>query len=472
MKMSRNPVIGIIFTVLFILLAQSLGAGQSIEGIWLGILKLPSGAEMRLSITVTTDEDGSLTATMNSIDQGSGEIPFDEISFDGDSLTVILNAAGLQIKGKPDAAFETMEAKFRQGPGRFPITFNKVDQLPGLNRIQEPKQPFPYIEEEVEYENEFAGIKLAGTLTLPKSGSPFTAVILLTGSGAQNRDEEIFGHKPFLVLSDYLTRQGIAVLRVDDRGVGGSTGDFANSTTADFVNDALAGIEYLKTRKEINAKQIGLAGHSEGGMMCQIAAAKSDDVAFIVSMAGPGINMGDILTFQRTRPNYIQGMPDEDVALLKSWYKTFYGSIAQAADSVSAAEEIREAFSKLSEDEKTRIRFNDERLEGEIGGFLNTWMFFAIRYQPAEYLKQVKCPVLAVNGSKDSQVVAKENLAGIEAALKEGGNPDFTIKKLEGLNHLFQTSETGDELEYQKLEETFSPVAMDVIAKWILSRTK
>lgn len=458
--------------LLISLFAVSLQAAQGIEGIWLGTLNLPNGSEMRLAVTVTKQEDGSLAATMNSIDQGSGELPFDEVSYDGDSLRVVFNAAGIRIQGKPGEAFDTMEARFQQGPGRFPITFEKVQALPGLSRTQTPERPFPYIEEEVEYYNEDADIKLAGTLTMPKSGGPFPAVILLTGSGAQNRDEEVFGHRPFLVLSDYLTRQGIAVLRADDRGVGGSEGDFQLSTTADFADDALAGIKYLKSRKEIKADQIGLAGHSEGGMMAQIASVKSKDVAFIISMAGPGIGMSEILTFQRTRPNSVIGMEEADIELLKSWYSTFYGLIEKSPDRASATESIREAFGKLSDDEKTRIRFNDERLEGEINAFTSTWMYFALKFNPSEYLKQINVPVLAINGEKDSQVVADKNLEAIEKALKKGGNKDFTIKELKGLNHLFQTSETGAETEYQQLEETFSPEAMKIIGDWILLKTK
>jgi hypothetical protein len=210
----------------------------AVEGKWLGTLQVP-GAKLRIAVVVSREQDGTYSATMKSIDQGSGQMPMSEVVYERQRLIVKAADLGVEIEGTVDIEDSTFDAEFRQRPGKFPIVFKRVDELPRIDRPQEPKQPYPYHVEEVTYENNMASITLAGTLTYPESGGPFPAVILLTGSGPQNRDQEILGHKPFLVLSDYLTRQGIAVLRADDRSVGGSGGDFHSSTTADFAEDAL-----------------------------------------------------------------------------------------------------------------------------------------------------------------------------------------------------------------------------------------
>ena len=446
--------------------AEQTAAENTLEGIWLGSLIIPEG-ELRIAVTISGNTDGTFSATLNSIDQGSGEIPFDEVKYEKDILFLMMNI-GIEIEGEVDLANETIESEFRQGEARFPLVFKYVDELPGFNRPQEPVKPYPYNEQEVEYENKEAGVKLAGTLTFPDSGGPFPAVILLTGSGQQNRNEEVSSHKPFLVLADYLTRQGIAVLRADDRGVGGSTGDFSQSTTGDFADDALAGVEYLKSRKEINAEQIGLIGHSEGGSMAPIAAAKSSAVAFIVMTAGPGQVFDDIVIFQLIEA----GMSEEDIALLRSWYKSIYGVSKQDLDYDAAAKEIRRLFAELSEEEKKRLDWTEERLESEIPDLLNPWWRYYMAYDPRATLMRVKCPVLAINGEKDTQVPSKANLPLIEEALEASGNMNFQVKELPGLNHLFQTAETGDASEYAHIEETMSPDAMKIIADWILARTR
>jgi len=322
-KMNRR--VGSLFTIVILLLTSpSVLKGQyeeGIEGIWLGTLKVGE-MELRIALTFAKPEDGILGATMNSIDQSSGEIPMEEVIMKKDSLLVKHTGIGIEFEGTVDLDKNTFDSEFRQGPGKFPLLFQKVNKLPIVARPQEPKKPYPYREEQVEYEHEAAGIKIAGTLTYPDAGGPFPAVILLTGSGPQNRDEEIFGHKPFLVLSDHLTRHGIAVLRSDELGVGGTTGSFKGSTTSDFTDDALAGVAYLKSRDEINAEWIGLVGHSEGGMMAPIAASKPSDIAFIVMMAGPGIAFSDVILFQKEIKWKQLGLSDEDLELNRYWPST------------------------------------------------------------------------------------------------------------------------------------------------------
>ncbi|MCP4612189.1 MAG: alpha/beta fold hydrolase [Planctomycetes bacterium] len=464
-----------VFLIIVLLLFQSVSIqaqiDEGIDGIWSGTLKVP-GAELRIALTISKSDTGEYSATMVSVDQGSGEIPMDEVKYENHNLIIKNTQIGIVFEGRIDVNTKTFTCEFRQGPGKFPVIFHKVDKLPAISRPQEPKRPYPYNEEQVKYENQNAGIEIAGTLTYPKTGGPFPVVILLTGSGPQNRDEEVFGHKPFLILSDYLTRQGIAVLRADDRGVGGTTGVFKGSTTVDFADDALAGIRYLQSRREINANQIGLVGHSEGGMMAPIAASKSQDVSFIVLIAGPGIRLDDIVLFQKELKWKKAGMSEEDLKLHRSWHKNVADIIIKDISDDAAADEIRALYSNLTKDEKSRLNKTPESLEGEINSVVEPWRRYGYRYDPESVLLKVKCPVLAINGSKDMQVVAGENLNAIEKALKAGGNTNYMIKELQGLNHLLQTAATGEESEYIKIEETMSPAAMKIIADWIKEQVK
>jgi len=464
-----------LFTIFFLLITSISGIeGQSvegIEGIWLGMLKVGE-MELRIALTFSESEDGTLSASMNSIDQSSGEIPMEKVILNEDSVLVQHSGIGIEFEGIVDLTANTFDSEFRQGPGKFPILFSKVESLPISARPQEPKEPYPYKEEQVEYEHKAADIKIAGTLTYPDSGGPFPAVILLSGSGPQNRDEEIFDHKPFMVLADYLTRNGIAVLRSDDRGVGGTTGSFKGSTTGDFSEDALAGVAYLNGRDEINPKWIGLAGHSEGGMMAPIAASKSSDIGFIVMMAGPGIAFSDIILFQKEIGWKKMGVNDEDIELNRSWHNKVSKITSMNIENEGVRGKVMLHYKSLSDGEKGRLNKTPESVEGEINHLTDPWWRYATKYDAQATLMKVKCPVLAINGSKDMQVIAKENLAAIEEALQSGGNNNYLIKELEGLNHLFQTADTGDEAEYVKIEETFSPDAMKLIADWILQQVE
>jgi len=338
-----------------------------------------------------------------------------------------------------------------------------------LNRPQEPKKPYPYDEEEVGYENKRDGVKLAGTLTFPRGKGPFPAVILITGSGPQDRNESLLGHKPFLVLADYLTRQGIAVLRVDDRGVGGSTGSVPNSTTENFAADVTAGIEFLKTRKEIDPKQIGLIGHSEGGLVASMVAAENGDVAFIVLMAGAGLTGEEILYMQGAMMMKANGANADQLAKQRATQKSMFKILKEEKDPAAAEKRLREELSKsLTEEEKKK---SEQTIAVHIKLANTPWFRYYLTLDPRPALRKVRCPVLALNGENDLQVSANENLREIEAALKAGGNNDVTIARLPKLNHLFQTSETGSPNEYIKIEETIAPVALSAIGDWILKRT-
>jgi uncharacterized protein len=445
--------------------SQSTTAPVNITGKWLGALAVP-GVELRIAFEVAETKEGGFTAKMHSIDQSAMNIPVSSVTLKADSLRLEVKSIPGVYEGKLTADRNTIEGKWIQG-GPVPLVLKRVDKLPEFNRPQTPKKPYPYNEEEVTYENRKAGIKLAGTLTMPRSGGPFPAVVFLTGSGPQNRDEEVFSHRPFLVLADYLTRQGIAVLRADDRGVGASTGDFSKATTGDFANDALAGIEFLKSRREIDPKRIGLLGHSEGGMIGPIAATRSSDIAFLVMLAGPGQKFGEVIVSQILLGAKTQGAGEKRLTLMRSWYEHLFTILAEDTDNVAAGKKIRELHAALSKDEKEKLGLPDGGIDGEIKGQLRPWWRYAMQYNPETTLEKVKCPVLALNGEKDMQVDPKTNLPLIEKALKAGGNTRITVREIPGLNHLFQTASTGAESEYIKIEETISPAALKAISDWI-----
>jgi len=284
----------------------------SIKGIWQGELKVP-GTVLRIVFNISKNPDGTLTATLDSPDQGATDIPIEEVIFKDNTLRLEVKSVGAVFEGKVSEDFLVIEGELKQSGGAFPLTVKRVDKAVEILRPQVPKKPYPYIEKKVAYTNLKAGVKLVGMLTLPPDKGVFPAVLLITGSGPQDRNETIYNHRPFLVMADYLTRQGIAVLRVDDRGVGESTGDFSQATSEDFASDVSAGVEYLKTYKEIDSNKIGLIGHSEGGLIAPIVAIKSPDVAFIVLMAGTGLTGEEILYLQGTLISRAMGVSEEDI---------------------------------------------------------------------------------------------------------------------------------------------------------------
>ena len=465
----------IIGSAFFIVSAQEqVTSASGIEGIWEGKLKVP-GVELRIVFKISKGPDGSLTATLDSPDQGVTGIPVEEVIFKDNTLRLEVKSAGGVYEGKVSQDFLVIEGEWKQSGQTLPLTVKRVDKAVEILRPQEPKKPYPYIEEELVYENKEAGISLAGTLTLPPGKGPFPAVLLITGSGPQDRNETIFNHCPFLVLADYLTRQGVAVLRVDDRGVGKSTGDFSQATSEDFALDVLAGIEYLKTRKAINPKQIGLIGHSEGGLIAPMVAVKSPDVAFIVLMAGTGLTGEEILYLQSDLISKAMGVNEEEIAKSRQFNEKIFSVIKEEEDNEIAKERLRQMvmayLAELSDEEKDWISDPEEYLKAQLQNLLSPWSRFFLTYDPRPTLSKVKCPVLAINGEKDFQVPPKENLSAIEEALKAGDNKNFTIKELPDLNHLFQTAQTGLPSEYAKIEETISPNALKLIGDWILEQT-
>ena len=464
----------IIFLLLFIVRthAQSaLASSKDISGIWLGKLKVQT-MELRIVFHVKTDSAGTMRATMDSPDQGAKGILVDKVTVNQDSILFAINMVGGGFAGAMQAGDSVIIGTWRQGGLALPLDLHRVMEVQESRRSQNPKPPFPYDEEEVSYQNKEAGITLAGTFTKPKSGGSFPALLLITGSGPQNRDEELLGHKPFLILADYLTRRGVAVLRVDDRGIGRSTGKFSGATTQDFAGDVRAGIEYLKTRRDVNAKKIGLLGHSEGGIIAPMVAAESKDVAFIVMMAGTSLPGDQILCLQDSLISLAMGQSTVQVQKDLSVKRAMYALIRNETDTTKLRQGLVTILREsMPTDSTTGGAANKAAVNAALAQLMSPWFRFFLTYDPAPALRKLTCPVLALNGSKDLQVPAQEDLEGMRRAFNASGNKKATAKLLPGLNHLFQKAETGSPSEYAKIDETINPEALQVIGDWIADVT-
>ena len=451
---------------------------EKIGGIWQGTLKF-SGMELRLVFTISRKPDNTLAATYDVPEQNVKGAQVDKITIENGSLVLEIIPIQGVYKGKISEEGGKIEGNWIQGEMTLPLVLERTNTKSVFKRPQEPEEPFPYHVEEVVFRNINEGITLAGTLTIPFSEGKCPAVLLLSGSGAQDRDEAVFGHRPFFVLADYLTRRGLAVLRVDDRGVGGSTGDFSESTALDYTDDALAGVAYLKSRKKIDQNLIGLIGHSEGGIIASMAAVRSPDIKFIVLLASPGMAIKDMEYSEQARALKAKGAGENLVARNRTVQDSLFEVVEQDKDAKFVEKKMTSIFTDffkgLSEEERKIIGVSDDNLEAYIHDQferLNSpWFRFYLPFDPGEVLQKVKCRLLVLNGGKDIQVTSKENLRVIEEALNAGVNKNFKIVELPNLNHLFQTAETGDISEYSKIEETISPAALQLIGDWILQQT-
>jgi hypothetical protein len=441
---------------------------KSLAGSWLGKLEVSSIA-LRIVFNISVIEKDSLVVTLDSPDQGANGIKIGPATLEGRGISV--KAPLLMAEYTGTIRNDTViEGKFNQAGQTLPLNLVKQKRAFTLNRPQEPRPPFPYLSEQVSFTNEKAGIKLAGTLTIPEGEGPFPAVILITGSGSQNRNEELMGHKPFWVIADNLSRNGVAVLRYDDRGVGQSQGTPLNATSADFADDVEGAFSFLRTKNDIDPQRIGLAGHSEGGFIAPIVASRNPAVAFIVSLAGPGVTGEMILNRQNQDINLASGADAREVKKGISINKKLFAVLKSEPDNTKAETRIAEVYKKELIKEKRSPEEIDQalkQLNGSMSPVSYNWLRYFISTDPAPFWKKVKCPVLALNGEKDLQVAAGQNLPAIEKAIKSGGNREVTIMALPDLNHLFQHCKTGLPAEYGEIEETFSPEVLKIITDWI-----
>jgi pimeloyl-ACP methyl ester carboxylesterase len=451
---------------------------------WKGAVSLPGGAALEFSVVLTPGKDGAPgSGTMSIPMQGlkDGALSDVEVTERAIRFTLGLPSMPKEAWAYFSATIEeggtTAKGTLEQAGMTLPLTMRRLAEGESVRprRPQEPVGPLPYAQREVTFTNPADGAKLAGTLTIPAGRGPFPAVFLITGSGPEDRDETVFEHKPFLVLADHLTRSGIVVLRADDRGVGGSTSPKGGAeTTDDVAADALAAAEFLAAQPEVDPKRIGLIGHSEGGLAAPMAAAQSERIAFIVLLAGPGVPGREILPAQLSAILRAAGVDEASIAAQREHQVRALDLVAAGAP----AEQVRAALRELVE-AQMRVAGGGaepdaavvERLvEGEGRRLAVPWMRRFLTLDPREALRRTRCPVLALNGSLDTQVVASQNLPEIRRALEEGGNRDVTVREMPGLNHLFQTAVTGGVQEYAQIEETFAPAALEEISGWILAR--
>jgi uncharacterized protein len=445
-----------------ILLLFAAGAAWTQTGDWIANIDVGL-TKLRLALHLAARADGSFTGALDSIDQDAFGLPLAGLRVRGHALEFEVPKMGGRFWGDAAEDGTAIAGQWRQRGGKMPIRFER-----GNIRPQEPSPPFPYQQENVLVRN--GPIRLAGTLTLPRTAGPHPAVLLITGSGPQDRNETTSGHRPFLVWADFLTRRGFAVLRMDDRGVGGSSGKLLDSTDEEFADDALRAVAYLKTRQEIDPRRIGLVGHSEGGAVAPLAAArssgKSGDIAFLVLLAGPAIPGREVLAAQDERISRAMGLP-EQVARRNREIQTQLFTAAQNERDPAAARkrmeaELAWALINLSPEEAALIR---AQVGGQMKMATSRWFRFVWNYDPRPALRKVACPVLALYGDLDLQVPADLNAPAMEQAL--AGNPKHRVVTIPGVNHLFQNAVTGSPVEYARIEETVAASVLDIVADWL-----
>lgn len=442
---------------------------SSLEGSWNGDLTLP-GQELPVVFEFSPQADGGWNGHLLSPSQTDQQIPLTSVLLQDRNLTVSADIIGGTYRGRLSSSGRSIKGEWTQGPLKTPLDLEYSDQPFAYDRPQTPKAPFPYTSEEVRIPHPQGGHELAGTLTFPKNPArPLAAVALITGSGPQDRDETIAGHKPFAVIADYLTRRGHAVLRYDDRGVGGSTGSFEHGTTLDFASDAGAAVDFLKTRPEIDPRRIGLLGHSEGGLIAPIVASqRPEDIAFLILLAGPGLRGDQILLTQSRAIGEASGVSPAILTLNQQFSKALYEVLTQPNPDPARVSELGQRFEEevknLAPADLKALENLGPIIEQQLKQVESPWFSNFLALDPDGYLRKVRCPVLALNGKKDLQVLADLNITAIAAAIPPN---QLTSRALPDLNHLFQKASTGLPAEYATLEETISPSVLKLIGDWI-----
>jgi len=445
---------------------QAATANNRIPGVWLAPLNVGS-ATLRLQMTIRRDSSDALTGVMKSLDQGGVEL-LASVTANGDTMRFAIPDQRITFVGVLVANGDSIRGTFSQGRD-FPLTFTRSSAAISDRRPQDPIPPFPYRTEDVTIQSA-PGVTLAGTLDIPQGKGPFPAVVFVTGSGPQDRNEEVMGHRPFLVISDYLARHGIASLRYDDRGTAKSTGSFDAATSADFAIDAEAAVRFVKGVPNV-ASNVGILGHSEGGLIGPMVAARSRAVDFLVLLAGPGVADDSLLILQTRAVGLASGTPPDQVERGMVIKRRLFKAVLESKDSADAVTKLASAKEDaLSSVPEERRGATAQQIDQSIPQLTSPWFRYFIHYDPRVALNHVHIPVLALGGTLDVQVPAKENLRAIDAALKGAGNRDFRVVELARLNHLFQTAKTGSPTEYSIIDETISPAVLDLIATWITQR--
>ncbi len=452
-----------ILLLLFLVSFQQFFA-QDIQGSWAGNL-IVQGTQLPLIFNIQKNGEFYLS-TLDSPMQGAKGIPLKETIYVNNELKI--NAPNFNLKFNGVLKEDTIEGNFIQNGASYPLVLTRKNgDIPVLKRPQEPKPPFDYPIEEVSFVNPIDKNTLAGTLTLPKNKKDFPVVILITGSGSQNRDEEILGHKPFAVIANDFALKGIGVLRIDDRGIGGSSKGNDNDTSANFATDINAAVDFLSTK---GFGKIGLIGHSEGGMIAPIVAVQNKKVQFIISLAGPGIPIDQLMILQNQMIAKSQGATPTQIEESSVFNKKIYDFIIAYKGS-----DLKVDFQTFVKVEFKKISGNKEVSESDMDNFVaqqtkitSPWYVYFLKFNPDLYWSKLKIPALALNGSLDVQVKATENLAGIQSSFVKSGNKKGVVKEFPGLNHLFQEAKTGSTAEYASIEQTFAPEVLKTMSDWIL----
>ncbi|AXC10048.1 hypothetical protein ACPOL_0681 [Acidisarcina polymorpha] len=458
----RKPAILVVLSMLVI---TATALAQEVAGDWTG--QLNTGFTVRVYLEKTaTGYSGHLT------NPSGNETEFDQVTFDGKHLRFAVNKLNLSYDSIWDAKQQAWsgDLTFEQV---YPLMLKRAaaaDLAPVQHkRPQEAAiaaQPRPYREQDIRFDNPAGHNQLAGTLSVPNGKGPFPAVVLISGTGHNTRDEDVWGHKIFLVLADALNRKGIAVLRYDKRGVGGSTGDYDAATTVDFTSDAEAAATWLKTQPEIDPHHVGVLGHSEGGIIAPAVAVGDRSVAFVVMIAGPAIRGDKLFVLQSAATAKTYGAPDGYIAKRRVFDQELYDAIVAAPSDAIALDRARAIVARgvaakvIDPNEADTLPQDDAR----------PWERYFLAYDPAPTLASLKVPVLALNGSLDVQVPAREDLAAAREALKN--NTNSTVIELSGMNHLLQDAKTGSPNEYNDIEETMSPTALKIICDWVSLQTR
>ena len=442
--------------------------------LYTGVIEVPTLGPLKMTLGVVDDEEGTFVL-LTVPTQGAEDVPIAATYNQNAELVAQLSQAGLVFTVKENDDLTMLHGQMDQAGMTFPIAFVRVDEVPTLVRIQNPKGPFPYTSTEITALHPEGHI-LAGTLTVPEGEGPFACAVLISGSGMQDRDESLMGHKPFLVIADYLTRNGIAVLRFDDRGVGGSVVEDMDTledvTSEDFATDVTVMVRAARWQPKIDPLRVGVIGHSEGGLIGPLVAVDDDKLAFVVMLAGPGVPGYELMPVQSTMllqaDDVDQELIDGIVNASMNIYEMYQGEV----DEIELRSQMMELvdLQLITQGIKVTAEEFNEIIDDSLKQFGTPWFQWFLYYDPAPTLAAVECPVLAMNGTLDTQVSSTQNLPVIEETITNAGG-DVTIIELEGLNHLFQKATTGAVAEYGQIETTFEPIALEALGQWLTEVT-
>jgi hypothetical protein len=468
-----------LFAILFGATAQA--QQNKFIGTWEG--KIEAGVSLRIAFHFSYDSTGKFIATMDSPDQSAFGLPTDEAHTANDSVFTGIKKYQVSVRGKLTSD-STIDGIFKQTAG-VPLHLKKVSKVTTAVRKQTPIPPFNYTVEDVSFPSANKSVQIGATLTAPKNdpnkryikAPVYPAILLVTGSGPQDRDETMMGHKPFAVIADYLTKKGFIVLRMDDRGIGKSTGNFTGATSADFADDLTGALDFVKKLKNADTTRIGILGHSEGGMIAPLVASRRKDIDFLILLAAPGVKIIDLMATQNTEVLLSSGIGKEAAGEYRSLYKTITMAIVNSTDSVAANVAATNALDQWMTGETPAVlaalgldteAHRKQYVHSLAYALSGPWFKYFLNFDPQPGLRKLQTKVLALNGDKDIQVVSTQNLAGIEAALKKSRSPKYDVMELPGLNHLFQHCIKCTTREYGALEETISPEVLDIIGNWLV----